>query len=226
MAEGLDRLQERLHYRFQDADLARLALTHRSANQNSNERLEFLGDALLDFLVGEMLYSRFPAADEGELTRLRAGLVNKRALARIGRDLELADLIQRSSGDLKSGGRHRQSTLADAVEAIVAAVYLDGGMDQSRSLVERLTEPLLAAPDLAQRSKDYKTRLQECMQAKGLELPSYRVLEITGEAHQQTFHVECRVPARSEATSASGSSKRQAEQEAASRMLDAMEQSE
>jgi len=215
MTATLDRLQAQLSYQFSDPAPARLALTHRSASRQNNERLEFLGDALLDFVVGEMLYRRYPDASEGDLSRQRAAIVNKAALARVGRHLGLGDLVRLGTGESRSGGRERDSILADTVEALIAAVYLDGGLAPCQALVERLLGPLIASPRLAEPAKDYKTRLQELMQARGLPLPQYLVVDTTGEAHEQTFYVECSIEPLTESARGIGPSKRVAEQEAA-----------
>lgn len=215
MSITLDRLQAQLDYDFSDPVPATLALTHRSASRRNNERLEFLGDALLDFVVAEMLYRRYPDASEGDLSRQRAAVVNKSALAKVGRGLDLGELLRLGTGESRSGGRQRDSILADTVEALIAAVYLDGGLEPCRAVVEHLLGALVASPKLAESGKDFKTRLQELMQSRGLPLPQYLVVDITGEAHEQTFFVECSVESLAESARGSGASKRLAEQEAA-----------
>ena len=222
MTDTLTTLQQALDYQFSDPAPAMLALTHRSASRNNNERLEFLGDALLDFVVGEMLFQRYPEASEGDLSRQRAAIVNKSALAKVGRGLQLGDMVRLGSGEAKSGGKQRDSILADTVEALVAAVYLDGGIDACRAAVEHLLGVLVANPRLAEPAKDYKTRLQELMQARGLPLPQYLVVDIGGEAHDQTFFVECTVVELDDSARGSGPSKRIAEQEAARLILTAL----
>lgn len=194
MALSLDSLQQSLQYEFSDPGLLELALTHRSAARNNNERLEFLGDALLDFIVGEILYECYADASEGELSRLRSRMVNKSALAGIGRDLDLGQYLRLGTGEVKSGGKQRDSILADSVEALIAAVYLDGGLSPCSELVSRLTADLSKRFRPSGESKDFKTRLQEWLQARGLELPQYLVVDTAGEAHARTFYVECLVP--------------------------------
>ncbi|AHX13625.1 ribonuclease III [Dyella jiangningensis] len=208
----------RLAYRFRDPALAQLALTHRSAGKPNNERLEFLGDALLGVVIAELLYEAHPHASEGELSRLRAQLVNGQALAVIARELELGDELKLGSGELKSGGFRRDSILADAFEALVAAVYLDTGFDECRAVVRALFEPLVAA--IPRSSKDAKTRLQEWLQGQGWPLPQYELVDSHGEDHSKTFDVVCQIaepmPIRAEGR---GSSRRAAEQEAAEIVL-------
>lgn len=208
----------RLAYRFRDPALAQLALTHRSAGKPNNERLEFLGDALLGVVVAELLYEAHPHASEGELSRLRAQLVNGQALAAIARELELGDELKLGSGELKSGGYRRDSILADAFEAMVAAVYLDAGFEGCRQVVRALFEPLVAA--IPRSSKDAKTRLQELLQGKGWPLPQYELVDSHGEDHAKTFDVICEITeptaVRAEGR---GSSRRAAEQEAAETVL-------
>ena len=192
-------------------------------SKRNYERLEFLGDALLDLIIGELLYFRFSDASEGELSRLRASFVNKSALARLGKKLKLGALVRLGAGEAKSGGKQRESILADVVEALVAAVYLDGGLDACKEMVAGLTEEMLENPRQHAQSKDAKTRLQELLQARGLPLPVYKVLKTSGEAHEQTFHVECQTPLLEQATRGTGSSKRSAEQDAAEQALQSVE---
>ncbi|MFC5741098.1 ribonuclease III [Dyella tabacisoli] len=208
----------RLTYRFRDASLAQLALTHRSAGKPNNERLEFLGDALLGVVVAELLYEVHPNASEGELSRLRAQLVNGQALAVIARELELGDELKLGPGELKSGGFRRDSILADAFEAVVAAVYMDGGFAACRETVRNLFEQRIAA--IPRSSKDAKTRLQEWLQARGLALPLYELKDSRGEDHAKTFDVSCEIveptPINAEGH---GGSRRAAEQDAAEIVL-------
>lgn len=218
MAVELDSLQAKLSYQFQDPSLATLALTHRSASKTHNERLEFLGDALLDFIIGEILFEKNPEATEGELTRMRAALVKKSSLAEMAKAIGLGEHLLLSKGESGSGGRRRASVLADTLEALVAAVYLDGGLEQCSALVVRLAGEKLDRPE-AVGDKDFKTRLQERMQALGEQLPKYRILETRGEAHAQEFLVECSVAVLPTPQQGMGSSKRIAEQEAARRTL-------
>lgn len=208
----------KLAYRFLDPALAELALTHRSVGRPNNERLEFLGDALLGVIVAEMLYQAHPHASEGELSRLRAQLVNGQALAVVARELELGEGLKLGPGELKSGGHRRDSILADAFEALVAAVYLDGGFESCRGLVRDLFAQRVA--DLPRSSKDAKTRLQEWLQARGLPLPTYDLIGSQGDDHAKMFDVACSIaePA-SLRVHASGPSRRAAEQEAAELVL-------
>lgn len=204
-----------LGHRFADAGLLRRALTHRSAGHENNERLEFLGDALLNMLVAELLYERFPKADEGELTRLRARLVSEPALAAIARELEIGDQLRLGPGELKSGGFRRESILADALEAVIAAIYLDGGWSACRGKVRELFDPRLLAAATAT-DKDPKTRLQELLQARALALPSYELTGSSGADHAKVFDVVCAVTSLDVRCEGHGSSRRAAEQAAAS----------
>jgi ribonuclease-3 len=203
---------------FRNPDLASLALTHRSAGRPNNERLEFLGDALLGATVAELLFEAHPKASEGELSRLRAQLVNGQALAVIARELELGDVLKLGPGELKSGGFRRDSILADAFEALVAAVYLDDGYDACRQVVRRLFTPLVA--EIKRSSKDAKTRLQEWLQGRGMALPAYELTGSYGEDHAKVFDVSCSIdepePIRVEGR---GGSRRAAEQDAAEAIL-------
>ncbi|MBB6185833.1 ribonuclease III [Rhodanobacter sp. MP7CTX1] len=207
-----------LNYRFRDPVLAQLALTHRSIGKPNNERLEFLGDALLGAIIAEMLYEAHPKASEGELSRLRAQLVNGQALALVARELELGDELKLGPGELKSGGFRRDSILADAFEALVAAVYLDAGFEACREVVRGLFGERIAA--LPRSSKDAKTRLQEWLQAGGWPLPQYELAASHGEDHAKTFDVSCAIseplPFQAEAR---GVSRRAAEQDAAETVL-------
>lgn len=205
-------------HHFRNPALADLALTHRSAGKPNNERLEFLGDALLGVTVAELLYDAHPNASEGELSRLRSQLVNGQALAVIARELELGDRLKLGPGELKSGGFRRESILADAFEALIAAVYLDDGYDACRQVVSRLFTPRIA--ELKRSSKDAKTRLQEWLQGKGLPLPVYDLIDSYGEDHAKTFDVSCSIdePSAIRVEGRAGS-RRAAEQEAAEAVL-------
>ncbi len=222
MGADLVQLQTTLAYRFKNSQLLKQALTHRSFGADNNERLEFLGDALLDLIVGESLFNKHPGADEGNLSRLRSSIVNKSALAGIGREWNLGEHVLLGAGELKSGGRSRDSILADTVEAVVAAVYLDGGLAACRKLVDAWTLEFVRNPE-ARQTKDAKTRLQEKMQASGHGLPDYQVLAIEGEAHAQSFLVECRVEGLERVHRGRGRSKRAAEQKAALETLKSLE---
>jgi ribonuclease III len=208
----------KLNYRFRDPALALLALTHRSIGKPNNERLEFLGDALLGAIIAELLYEVHPKSNEGELSRLRAQLVNGQALAVIARELELGDELKLGPGELKTGGFRRDSILADAFEALVAAIYVDGGFDACREAVRGLFGERIAA--LRRSSKDAKTRLQEYLQAGGWSLPVYELIASHGEDHAKTFDVSCVIgeplPLSAECR---GSSRRAAEQDAAEIVL-------
>ncbi|MFA5530500.1 MAG: ribonuclease III [Thiohalomonadaceae bacterium] len=215
----LDRLSRALGYHFSTPDLLRSALTHRSFGSKHNERLEFLGDAVLSFIVSSELYARFPALDEGRLSRLRASLVKGDTLAELARSLELGDYLQLGSGELKSGGFRRASILADAMEAVIGAVYLDGGIDAAHHLVLALYGDNLDNVSPGANLKDPKTRLQEHLQSRRLPLPHYEVVSVTGEAHDQTFVVHCFVHSLPEPTEGTGASRRRAEQAAAEAAL-------
>ncbi|HMV38840.1 MAG TPA: ribonuclease III [Plasticicumulans sp.] len=212
------RLEPALGHRFRDPALRDAALTHRSAGGSNNERLEFLGDALLGCVIGEALYQRLPRAPEGDLTRLRALLVREATLAELARELALGDALALGGSELKSGGYRRASILADAFEALIGAIYLDSDFETCRRVVLALFGPRLDALPSPSELKDPKTRLQEYLQARQQPLPAYRIVEVSGEAHAQTFTVECTCSGLP-AVVASGTSRRKAEQEAAGRML-------
>ncbi|MEO5625031.1 MAG: ribonuclease III [Dokdonella sp.] len=206
-----------LGHTFADTRLLEQALTHRSASHVNNERLEFLGDALLNLLVAELVYEQHPRADEGEMTRLRAALVNGLALAEIARTQEIGDRLYLGGGELKSGGFRRDSILADAFEALVAAIYADAGWLVCRDIVRRLFAERVAAG--AHTPKDAKTRLQELLQGRNLPVPVYDLVGTTGEDHARVFEVTCRVVDFDVNANGSGSSRRIAEQAAAERVL-------
>ena len=212
-------LQAALGYTFQDTALLQLALTHRSMRGDHNERLEFLGDAILSFVIADALYRRYPDLEEGELSRVRAGLVNGVMLASIAQRFELGHYLILGQGEIKSGGRERESILADAVEAIIGAVYLDAGMAEARQLIMRFFEDH-CFDDLmsAKLKKDPKSALQEWLQARKYPLPIYES-ETSGEAHAQTFDVTCRVEGLSNSTHGQSHSRRRAEQQAAAALL-------
>ena len=214
-----------LEYEPRDPALFRAALTHRSAPGPNNERLEFLGDAVLNLVVAHHLYAAFPDATEGDLGRLRARVVSGEPLAEVAASLELGEALQLGSGELKTGGFRRQSILADALEAVCGALYLDGGLEVAERIIARLFEPRIAALPAAHELRDAKTRLQEYLQSRGLMLPRYKVGRVEGEPHAQTFHVTCEVPALRLSAEGCGSSRRRAEQEAAERILSGMDSS-
>ncbi|HET8691543.1 MAG TPA: ribonuclease III [Steroidobacteraceae bacterium] len=213
-------LAERLGVEPGDAGLLARALTHRSHGSPNNERLEYLGDAVLTFVVAEMLYRSFPDASEGELSRYRATLVSGEALAGIAASIGLGEHLRLGEGEMKSGGHRRATILADALEAVFGAIYLDLGLGAARRVAERLFHPSIAALPSAAELKDPKTRLQEWLQGRGHPLPAYTVLEVSGEPHEQRFRVQCEVPGLGLAAVAEGSSRRRAEQEAAQRILE------
>ena len=212
-------VRARLGYEPRERGLFRAALTHRSAAGPNNERLEFLGDAVLNLVIAHRLYLAFPLAAEGDLSRLRARLVSREPLAEIALALGLGEELQLGSGELKSGGPRRQSILADALEALCGAIFLDGGLAAVEPVVGRLFAARVAALPEPEALKDAKTRLQEYLQSRSLTLPRYSVLGIEGEDHAQTFRVSCEVPGLGLRVEGGGSSRRRAEQEAAGRML-------
>ena len=215
-------LQRALGHRFTDAGLLELALTHRSVGGNNNERLEFLGDALINASVAETLYRRHAELEEGDLSRLRASLVNQETLAEVARELELGPHLVLGPGELKSGGFRRASILADALEAVVGAVFLDAGFDAARDVILGMLDTRLATPPSTESLKDAKTRLQEVLQARELPLPLYAVESVRGEPHKQTFRVSCRIEPLDIRTEGEGGSRRAAEQAAAGRALERM----
>jgi len=217
-------LRERLGYTFRQPDLLRHALTHRSYGASHNERLEFVGDAVLNCVIGVTLYERFASLPEGELSRVRASLVNQETLARVARGLELGAQIKVGEGEQKSGGTDRSSILADALEAVFGAVFLDGGFEAAREVIVACYGELLTRADPASLGKDPKTRLQEWLQARRLPVPDYAITATTGEAHAQMFEVECRIPALGIAAGGRGSSRRAAEQAAAEVAFERAEQ--
>ena len=217
--DGLPDLERQLGYAFSNPALAAQALTHRSFGTPHNERLEFLGDALLNCAVATLLYDRFSTLPEGDLSRARAALVNQAALSEVAAKLALGDRLRLGEGELKSGGFRRPSILADALEALLGAVYLDGGFDAVRRAVETLLADRLDRPEELPVEKDPKTALQEHLQARRLALPRYTVKKTEGEAHDQTFIVECRVEELALASEGKGTSRRAAEQAAAEALL-------
>ncbi len=219
MKPDTDKLCRQLDYHFADPHLLQQALTHRSAGGLNNERLEYLGDAVLGFVVADALYHYFPEASEGQLSRLRASLVKRDTLAKIAREFDLGAFLNLGPGELRSGGHARASILADGVEAIFAAIYLDGGYQTVREVILSVFTSRIEKLNLSDHQKDPKTRLQELLQAKRLGLPSYEVVGISGDPHQQTFRVLCKVEELQSEMEGSGSSRRKAEQDAAARLL-------
>jgi len=208
-------LRDRLGHAFRRPDLLAHALTHRSHGATHNERLEFVGDAVLNCVVAAALFERFPAIPEGELSRVRASLVNRDTLARLARGLSLGAEIALGEGEVRSGGGERPSILADALEAVFGAVFVDAGFDAARAVIERVYAGEFVDLDPAALGKDPKTRLQEWLQARRLAVPEYAVTGIGGEAHAQTFTIECRIPALSIVATGTGTNRRAAEQAAA-----------
>ncbi|MGH8378638.1 MAG: ribonuclease III [Gammaproteobacteria bacterium] len=220
MSDSLQRLASELDYRFHDLQLLRQALTHRSVSDKNNERLEFLGDTLLNTVISSELFKRHTELDEGALTRTRASLVNQDALAAVAHGIGLGEYLRLGPGELKSGGQRRASILADALEGILGAVYLDGGFESVQHVVLHLFNSRLSGSVSSEALKDSKTQLQEVLQARGLPLPSYNVEAVTGQAHQQIFHVNCKVEAENISAQGVAGSRRAAEQEAARHVLE------
>lgn len=215
----LQRFSQHLGYTFNKPAFLKQALTHCSAGLNNNERLEFLGDAILSFVIANALYERFPEESEGQLSRLRAFLVKGDMLAQIAKELDLGNYLFLGHGELRSGGFRRVSILADALEALFAAVYLDGGMLAASQLILKLYHSRLEDRALQNNLKDDKTQLQEYLQAKKSALPVYKLVKKGGEDHEQVFHVNCQVTGIDLITSGQGSSRRKAEQQAAREFL-------
>jgi ribonuclease-3 len=226
MDPRLDALQKRLGYTYSEQALLTRALTHRSFGADHNERLEFLGDAVLNLAISSLLFERFGGSDEGDLTRVRAHLVREESLHRAALTLGLPDVMRLSEGEARGGGAQRPSILADALEALIGAAYLDGGFECAFQLVRRLFGDVITASEAHAWSKDAKTELQEWLQARRIAVPSYRIVGTTGQAHAQTFEVECAIPALSLSETGLGRSRRAAEQEAARRLLDALKASD
>jgi ribonuclease-3 len=216
---ALDSLERRLAYAFTRRELLTQALTHRSHGSPHNERLEFLGDGMLNCIIASLLYERFAKLAEGDLSRLRATLVNQQTLSEIAQSLGLGDLLRLGEGELKSGGFRRPSILADALEAVFGAIFLDGGFDRVMAVIGGLYEQRIGEIDAGALTKDPKTTLQEYLQGKRLALPRYAVVSVSGDAHQQTFLVECEIAELGVKAQGSGNNRRVAEQEAAARTL-------
>lgn len=212
-------LYKTLQYRFEDAGLFNQALTHRSASGRNNERLEFLGDAVLDFVISEAVYEARPDASEGDLSKLRSSLVKDATLAELAATLGLGEFLVLGSGERKTGGHRRESILADALEAIFGAVFLDSGFEASKELIERVFAGRLEALPEAGDLRDPKTRLQEWLQAQKLSLPEYDLIEVTGKAHKQRFEVSCTIREKQDVTRGIATTRRKAEQKAAADML-------
>ncbi|MBN1378086.1 MAG: ribonuclease III [Gammaproteobacteria bacterium] len=219
MTQKLNDLEVLIKHKFTDRDLLRNALTHRSVSGNNNERLEFLGDSILNFVIASELYHRYPQAAEGDLSRLRASLVNKDSLAELSSRIKLGDWLYLGSGELKSGGLRRKSILADALEAIFGAVYLDAGFEAACNLILHLYQPFFDNPIDPEILKDPKTRLQEWLQARKRPLPLYELVNASGKPHEQTFTICCVIEGYEQEILGKGKSRRKAEQQAAENAL-------
>lgn len=220
MNNALPVLQTRISYRFTQPELLQQALTHRSFSATNNERLEFLGDSVLNFIVAHQLFNLFPHLPEGDLSRLRAKLVREASLAEIATELHLGDVLKLGEGEMKSAGWRRPSILADALEAIIGAVYLDGGFSAAQGVVAQLYRDKFTTIDPKVIDKDAKSQLQEYLQSKKMDLPEYQVVSIEGEAHAQTFTVQCFIKKLQLTTTGVGTSRRVAEQQAARLAMD------
>jgi ribonuclease-3 len=224
LRDDLKRLQISLNFEFANPKLLDTALSHRSSGLNNNERSEFLGDSILGFVIADLLFHKFPEADEGQLSRLRASLVKKETLADIARQLSVGSYLKLGAGELRSGGHARDSILADALEAIIAAIYLDSDYQRARLFILELYEIRLQQLTLTKGRKDPKTRLQEWLQSEKMELPVYEVIKSSGPQHKQQFVVSCTITSMKVTTTGKGQSKRKAEQDAAEKMLEQYEQ--
>lgn len=216
---ALSELQIRLCYAFRQAGLLQQAVTHRSFSADHNERLEFLGDSVLNLSVAHLLYAQLTSLPEGDLSRVRANLVKQDTLHQLAKKLDLPAVMRLGEGEMRSGGQNRPSILADALEAIIGAVYLDGGYKDAQALVERLFAQVDIKPDMQAVGKDPKTELQEWLQGRKLALPKYTVVGTSGAAHRQQFEVSCEVTELRQTQLGSGASRRAAEQAAAAAML-------
>jgi ribonuclease-3 len=223
---SLDEVCQKIGYHFKDSELLTMAMTHRSFSAVNNERVEFLGDSLLNMIIAEALYLRFPDVDEGDLSRIRSLLVSGKTLATVAVEFELGRFLRLGAGEKNSGGQRRASTLADAVEALIGAIYLESGFEVCRERVLAWFAPRLAALNPEVSHKDPKTRLQEFLQGRKQPLPDYQLVETAGADHQQTFIVSCSISLLKSSVSASGSSRRKAEQAAAEKVLLALKEIE
>ncbi|WP_024850775.1 ribonuclease III [Hydrogenovibrio kuenenii] len=219
----LKRLSKALGYEYKDLGFLEKALTHRSVGSKNNERLEFLGDSLVNFMIADALFHQFEKISEGDLSRIRAFLVKGETLAKIGKEYQLSDYLMLGPGELKSGGYRRESIIADAVEAIIASVYEDGGLTPCRELVSRLYKERLNELEPEKVGKDPKTRLQEFLQSRHQQLPEYSVISVNGPAHAQEFIVSCYVGQLNRKFEATATNRRKAEQLAAEQALDVLE---
>jgi len=223
VANNLQQLQQRLKYQFRDPKLLTLALSHRSCGSINNERLEFLGDAVLGLAVTDFFYTQFAEVREGDLSRMRSYIVRAESLAQVAKDLQLGQDILLGQGEMKSGAHNRESILGDAVEALIGAIYLDSGLDEAKCCVLRWFAGLLDAASEARPIKDPKTSLQEFLQQRGHALPEYRVIDAGGEAHSRLFTVSCKIDLLERAFTATASSRRKAEQMVAEQFLETLE---
>ena len=214
-----NQLSKRLNYRFENRELLQQSLTHRSAGNPHNERLEYLGDSILGFIMARYLYDKFPELPEGKLTRMRSSLVKGETLAGIAREMQLGEVIRLGPGEMKSGGFSRDSILSDAVEAVIGALYLEAGIEKTEEMVLMWFESRLTVLDPDYHPKDNKTRLQEYMQGKRLPLPEYQVIQITGKSHNQRFFVSCKIQELDVPVEGEGTSRRKAEQDAAQKVI-------
>ncbi|KGP63041.1 ribonuclease III [Legionella norrlandica] len=224
MKINLERLSRRLNYHFDNIAYLKQALTHCSAGSNNYERFEFLGDSILSFVIANELFTRFPLHSEGQLSRLRSFLVKGEMLAEIAKEIELGDYLFLGQGELRSGGFRRASILADALEAVLAAIYLDGGMSAAKQAILNLYSSRLDDPDLNYSIKDAKTQLQEFLQASKYALPEYNLIKIEGDEHDQIFYVTCSVEGISHISNGKGPNRRKAEQLAAKAMLERLQE--
>ena len=223
---GIDRyarLSQRLGYQFSNVELLQQALTHRSAAKQHNERLEFLGDAVLGMVVAQALFKRFPTVPEGKLTRMRSTLVKGDTLAELGREADVGELLKLGPGELKSGGHRRSSIIADAMEAILGAIYLEAGLEATTEVILRLWQSRIDKLHPNEHPKDAKTRLQEFLQSRKLPLPVYEVVDISGKDHDQTFVVHCQIESLGKPMKGTGTSRRKAEQQAARNALEKLD---
>lgn len=214
-----NKLQRKIGYTFTHPELLQQALTHRSASSKHNERLEFLGDSILSYVIANALYGQFPRVDEGDMSRMRATLVRGNTLAEIAREFELGECLRLGPGELKSGGFRRESILADTVEALIGGIFLDSDITQTEKLILSWYQSRLEQISPGDKQKDPKTRLQEFLQGRHLPLPTYLVVQVRGEAHDQEFTIHCQISGMDEAVVGIGSSRRKAEQAAAEQAL-------
>lgn len=216
----MNELAKKLDYKFKDSKFLKIALTHRSKSVDNNERMEFLGDAVVNFVIAEILYQQFPKASEGDLSRFRATLVNRDTLADLAKEFDMGQYLILGPGEMRSGGNERSSILSCAMEAVIGAVYMDGGFDAARACIVKWYQPWLQNLSNAADHKDPKTLVQEYLQSQRMPLPIYTVEEIEGEAHQQRFTVSCQVEGSDKKTYGKGTSRRRAEQDAAQLMIE------